>query len=191
MSDTAGHQPLQSGSHKAVIQEGAHVLDEQIVSRQQAFGALPAGINARQKAVIQMQRLAGNAATVRMMNAARSNTGLVQRDETGTPANEPIPGRTLGGVSAIQQPSGMACWATVSTMMASYHDGATYAVADIPTVVGRAGAQYTQIYNADTGLSGSQKGPFLAAMGLQSEPPASYTGHALSDMLSSYGSVKI
>jgi hypothetical protein len=81
----------------------------------------------------------------------------------------------------------MACWATVSTMMASYKDGDTYTVADIGAVVGRAGAQYTQIYNDDTGLTSSQKGPFLDAMGFHAEPPASYTGEALSDMLTAYG----
>jgi hypothetical protein len=130
--------------------------------------------------VLQLQRLVGNATTQRLLLQPRRSQ-LIQR------AGEDSFGQTIGGVTPLRQPSSMACWATVTTMMASYKDGRAYTVADIPSVVGRAGARYTQIYNDDTGLGSRDKGPFLAAMGFTSEPPASYIPRAVYDMMSSYG----
>ena len=127
--------------------------------------------------LVQLQRVVGNAAVQQLLESST----VIQRSE-----DESF-GLTTGGVTPLQQPSSLACWATVSTMMASYNDGQAYTIADIPTVVGRAGPQYRQIYTANTGLSGSDKDAFLAAMGLTAEPPASYLARAVYNMMEAYG----
>jgi hypothetical protein len=132
--------------------------------------------------VIQMQQTVGNIETGRVLREVEAGAEVQRADDAGTNF-----GYTVGGVTPLQQPSGMACWATVTTMMASYRDGLAYAVADIPDVVAAAGDHYRDVYNADTGLSNADKGPFLAAMGLRAEPPATYIATAVYDMMSSYG----
>ena len=132
--------------------------------------------------VIQLQRTIGNTATTRLLEQT-GRASVIQREGEGG-GNF---GFTVSGVTALRQPSSMACWATVATMMASYRDGQPYAVADIPNIVGQAGANYTQIYTANTGLSTANKEAFLLAMGLTAEPPASYIARAVYDMMISYG----
>lgn len=127
--------------------------------------------------LVQLQRVIGNTAVQHLLESSN----LVQRYE------EESFGQTIGGVTPLQQPSSRACWATVSTMMASFNDRQAYTVADIPNVVGRADARYRQIYTANTGLTGSEKDGFLAAMGLTAEPPASYLARAVYNMMEAFG----
>lgn len=132
--------------------------------------------------VVQLQRAGGNAATARLLEQAGNESTVQREGEEGASF-----GLTVGGITPLQQPSSKSCWATVTTMMASYADSQPYTLADIPDVVARAGETYRQIYTANTGLSNSQKAPFLEGMGLVSEPPATYIARAVYDMLSSYG----
>lgn len=89
-----------------------------------------------------------------------------------------------GAVTPIAQPSGMTCWCTVSTMMLGWKDGTAYT---IQQAMDKAGASYRQKFDSNQGLAGSEKPAFLAALGLQAEPPADYTIEALLDMLKTYG----
>ena len=154
---------------------------------EQQVQAPAAGVVARKGSltpaqVVQLQRAGGNAATARLLEQAGSDSTVQREDEAGTSY-----GLTIGGITPIQQPSSMACWATVTTMMASHRDGTPYTVADIPDVVAQAGEHYRQVYTQNTGLSGAEKNPFLMAMGFTAEPPATYIASAVYNMFSTYG----
>ena len=57
----------------------------------------------------------------------------------------------------------------------------------IETVMGQIGQVYLDKYNANQGLKGSEKGPFLAAAGLQPEPPMSWSIDGWMQNLKLYG----
>src|SRR5256885_11544523 len=67
----------------------------------------------------------------------------------------------------LAQPSSMACWATVYTMMISWKRQSSY---DIATAVGGVGARYLKIFQANTGLPAGGFGPFMKAAGMACEP---------------------
>jgi Papain-like cysteine protease AvrRpt2 len=67
----------------------------------------------------------------------------------------------------LAQPNTMACWATVYTMMTSWKRQASF---DIASAVGRVGARYLKIYQANTGLPSAEFGGFLRAAGMSSQP---------------------
>lgn len=83
-----------------------------------------------------------------------------------------------------QQPSDNTCWATVATMMVSWHDQASYM---IDAAMGRAGAEYQSMVKNDQGLLGRDKPAFLAAAGLQSEAPQDYTVEGLAELIQKFG----
>jgi hypothetical protein len=89
-----------------------------------------------------------------------------------------------GHVPPVAQATSMGCWATVATMMMSWRDNASYAVAD---AMSRIGTKWRKIYDGNTGLSGADKAPFLAASGLVAEPPANYTIERWESLLREYG----
>lgn len=89
-----------------------------------------------------------------------------------------------GTFEPLVQPTAMACWATAATMLISWRDQASY---PITTVCDMAGSQYRSYFDHDTGLSRDDKPAFLQRLGLQEEPPASYTIDAYRDMLRTYG----
>jgi len=89
-----------------------------------------------------------------------------------------------GTVTVLAQPSGMTCWATVSTMMLGWHDNQAYT---IQAAMDKAGSVYRQKFDADGGLSGSEKPAFLSALGLVAEPPMDYSVQGFLDLLKNYG----
>lgn len=89
-----------------------------------------------------------------------------------------------GLVPALAQPSDNTCWATSATMMVSWHDNASYT---IEQVMDMAGQVYRDKFTSDQGLASSEKADFLAALGLQGEPPMDYTVDGLLSLLQSYG----
>jgi len=91
-----------------------------------------------------------------------------------------------GLVAPIAQPSGMTCWATVTTMMIMWREQASLA---IPTALGRIGAAYVTKFNNDQGLSGAEKATFTAAAGLTYEYPQSLTAAGWEGLLRRYGPI--
>ena len=178
-SDGSSNQ--RNASRQSTAQPAA---DEQIqAGAEQAILGLSTG----QQAMLRMQRTQGNAAVQRMLR--QNVSAVVQRDPPDAAAQ--VEGAIRGTVLTIQQPSGMACWATVATMMASQHDGTAYTVADIPRVIGRAGSRFVTIFTNDTGLGSADKGPFLTAMGLIAEPPQSLSPQGIAGMLNGVGPIWI
>ena len=86
-------------------------------------------------------------------------------------ALEAINYRVPGIVAPIRQPSSMVCWATVTTMMVSWRNQQSMT---IETAIGGIGATWLAKYQANQGLSASEKPVVLTAAGLNDEPPASY-----------------
>lgn len=89
-----------------------------------------------------------------------------------------------GTVPLIPQPYSMACWATVATMMRSWHDNTSYTMEQVMDL---AGPIYRPKFKANGGLGSSEKGPFLAALQLRGEPPMDYTVDGLLSLLRAYG----
>ncbi len=87
-------------------------------------------------------------------------------------------------VPALIQPSDMTCWATVATMMISWQDTTCY---EIPMVMDRAGTTYRSKFDANQGLRGSEKQPFLDALNLRSEPPQDYVVVGMQQLIENCG----
>lgn len=100
--------------------------------------------------------------------------------------NAPVSYRVSGIVPPLRQPTGMTCWATVSTMMMSWRENASMT---IDTAMGTIGSQYLAKFQANQGLGSAEKGPFLAAAGLVAEPPMSYSIEGWLQLLRTYGPI--
>lgn len=87
---------------------------------------------------------------------------------------------------AIKQTKTMGCWATVATMLQSWHDGS---LSSIQAVLATAGGNYPALYLSNAGLSSLEKPGFLRALHLTTEPPASYTAEALEAKLRLWGAM--
>lgn len=87
-------------------------------------------------------------------------------------------------VPPLQQPTPTVCWATVATMMMSWHDQMSYT---IDGAMSRAGTQYQTMVANDQGLLGRDKPAFLTAVGLRSEYPADYTVEGFASLIAAYG----
>ncbi len=94
--------------------------------------------------------------------------------------NYTVPGQFFN----IQQPKTNACWATVATMLASWKQQTKR---KIPDVLDGAGPLYRQLYEANVGLSSSEKPGFLTAVKLFAEPPATYTADGLMSLMKVHG----
>ncbi len=91
-----------------------------------------------------------------------------------------------GIVSPIKQPSGMVCWATVTTMMVMWKRQQSMT---IPTALGAIGSSYVTKFNANGGLGADEKIPFLNAAGLAFEYPSSYSIEGWEQLLRNYGPI--
>ena len=96
----------------------------------------------------------------------------------------PVDYRIPGLVPALAQPTGMACWATVYTMLDSWRRQQSVS---IESAVGEVGRRWLDIYNADTGLTSADKVDFVAASGLVAEPPMSHSITGWESLLREYG----
>lgn len=91
-----------------------------------------------------------------------------------------------GNFWVLQQPSSMACWATVFTMLKSWRSQREMT---IPQALGAVGQRWVDIYNANSGLAGEDKPTFIAAAGLVAEPPQSYSIEGWENLLRNYGPI--
>lgn len=98
--------------------------------------------------------------------------------------NAPVSYRVSGIVPPLRQPTGMTCWATVTTMMASWRQNQSMTIA---TAIGSIGSQYLAKFQANQGLGHDEKAPFLVAAGLVAEPPMSYSIEGWLQLLRTYG----
>ncbi|MCK9373004.1 MAG: hypothetical protein M0P91_07385 [Sulfuricurvum sp.] len=109
----------------------------------------------------------------------------IQIKETATTGSGSSFDYTVPGlVPIIAQPSNMTCWATVATMMLSWHDNATYT---IQTAMDTAGAKYRTMFDNNVGLPGAEHDAFASACGLTAEPPMSYTISGLRSLIENHG----
>ncbi|HVI43989.1 MAG TPA: glucosaminidase domain-containing protein [Chitinophaga sp.] len=93
-----------------------------------------------------------------------------------------------GIVAPLRQPSGMVCWATVTTMMVGWKNQQS---SSIETVIGNIGATYLNKFRNNQGLLASEKIPFLRTAGLQFEYPQSLTIAGWEQMMRNYGPIWI
>jgi hypothetical protein len=106
--------------------------------------------------------------------------GQAMSTEVGNQINYNVPGI----VPLVEQPSNMTCWATVGTMMMSWHESASFPIAE---VMYRAGAYWRNKFDSNEGLSIEEKPGFLSAVYLQDEPPMCYTVEGLLALLENNG----
>ncbi|SFD84088.1 Flagellum-specific peptidoglycan hydrolase FlgJ [Chitinophaga sp. CF118] len=91
-----------------------------------------------------------------------------------------------GIVGPIQQPTGMVCWATVTTMMINWRNQSSSA---IETVIANTGTVYLNKVRNNQGLSSAEKIPFLRAAGLTPEFPQSLSIAGWEQMMRNYGPI--
>jgi|GEM_PF-1605037 len=91
-----------------------------------------------------------------------------------------------GTVTPIRQPSGMVCWATVSTMMLSWR---AQQPLSIETAMQRVGAQYLQKFRNNEGLAASEKEAFIRATGMEFRYPQSLSISGWESLLRNVGPV--
>lgn len=89
-------------------------------------------------------------------------------------------------IPVIQQPNGMACWATVATMLISWHNQQCYS---IETAMEIAGQEYLDMFNNGQGLPAGEHQRFASACGMTIEYPQCYTPEGLYDLLVNNGPV--
>lgn len=94
--------------------------------------------------------------------------------------------RVPGLVAPVRQPSGMTCWATVTTIMMQWRAQASMSIA---TAIGRVGSTWLQMFNADQGLPGNKKAAFLAAAGLAYQWPQSLSAEGWEGLLRKFGPI--
>ena len=92
--------------------------------------------------------------------------------------------RVPGLVAAIRQPTPNTCWATVTTMMMMWREQASMS---IQTAIGRVGASWLAMFNADQGLPSAKKAAFLSTAGLTHEWPQSLSAAGWEGVLRQYG----
>lgn len=93
-----------------------------------------------------------------------------------------------GDFWVMAQPSGMSCWATTYTMLKSWREQRQLT---IPEALATVGQRWVDVFEANTGLSGSDKPLFLASAGLAAEPPQSFAIPTWESMLRQYGPIWI
>jgi|SRR5580658_766607 hypothetical protein len=89
-----------------------------------------------------------------------------------------------GDKVVVAQPSSMACWATVYSMMISWKEQKSYAIEGAVESVGH---KYGDYYRGNTGLPANEFGPFLDAADMSYEPMQNPTIGGWLDRLRCYG----
>lgn len=92
--------------------------------------------------------------------------------------------RVPGIVPPIRQPTSNSCWATSTAIMVGWRDGQSV---PIETVMSNLGQVWLDRFNANQPLWETDKAAFLAASGLQAEPPMSYSIDGWVQLLRVYG----
>lgn len=112
------------------------------------------------------------------------NTGQSEKVDIQGNVVENVLASVKGLVPLLKQENEMACWATAATMMMSWKKSQSMSVPDVLAI---AGPEYVQKFNNKEGLASSEKDPFISALGLIGEPPASYTLQQYITWVNTYG----
>ncbi len=91
-----------------------------------------------------------------------------------------------GVFNVLAQPSSMACWATVFTMMKMWREQQSMS---IETALGTVGQRWVDIYTANSGLPSADKPTFISSAGLVAEPPQSWSLQGWEQLLRNYGPI--
>ncbi len=100
------------------------------------------------------------------------------------PVNYTVPGL----VPVLAQPSSMACWATVFTMLESWRTDSSLSIEE---ALSRVGQRWVDMYKANTGISSKEKEQFIVEAGLIGQPPASFPIDDIDSLLRNYGPIWI
>lgn len=115
----------------------------------------------------------------------RKQTVTVEKDDTagGAPV---IDFQVEGRLRPLKQPDNldMACWATVATIMFSWKHDTDAAIED---VVSLAGPGFLEMYTGNQGLKSADKPAFLQRLGLEAEPPRSFSVEGFAELLKTHG----
>jgi hypothetical protein len=88
-------------------------------------------------------------------------------------------------VPIIKQKEGTpTCWAAAATMLASWKAGKTLTPEE---TLKPAGEKYVTKYTSNEGLTAAEKDPFIKAMGMTTEPPASYPPSTFIQWMKDFG----
>ncbi|MBZ5857543.1 papain-like cysteine protease family protein [Flavihumibacter profundi] len=113
-----------------------------------------------------------------------ANTGNTESIDISSGPSDQSLAAVSGSVPKLKQDNNMSCWATVATMMVSWKEGKKLSVEE---VLQKAGAQYLAKFQNKEGLPSAEKEAFIEALGMEGEPPASYTVQQYIDWLKQYG----
>jgi|GEM_PF-2601171 len=91
-----------------------------------------------------------------------------------------------GIVEAVAQPTNMTCWAASATMMLLWRDQASYSITDAMDSIG---SEYRRKFDANEGLFPNEEVAFFAALGMQTEPPQSYSPEGILSLLQNFGPI--
>lgn len=91
-----------------------------------------------------------------------------------------------GDIPVIQQPNGMACWATVATMLMSWHDEVCYSIESAMQI---AGEEYSEMFARGEGLPAEKHQQFANSCGMTIEYPQCYNEEGIQDLLVNFGPV--
>lgn len=92
--------------------------------------------------------------------------------------------RVPGLFSPLAQPSSMACWATVYTMLLSWRRQQSLSIED---ALSQTGQRWLDLYRGNGGLPGAEHGAFFTAAGLVAEPLQSFSVDGWERLLRDYG----
>jgi len=85
----------------------------------------------------------------------------------------------------LHQPKDQVCWATVATILLSWHDNITYTIEE---VMDKAGPKYRQLYENNTALSLEDTPELLQKLKLVAEPPEmNHSPNGWMKLLKDYG----
>lgn len=118
--------------------------------------------------------------TIRALNDTESAT-LWRRVSPDLALDVTVPGH----VPALAQPSSMACWATVATMLISWRQGRSMT---IPEALGSIGGPWLANFRNNRGLLWTQTAAFANAAGMRMEPLESLTAEGFADILARWRS---
>jgi hypothetical protein len=176
--------------------------DYQSLTRQHLQQQIDGGESARESAQLERERSRPSLTEAAIDAANRGQSVQAERtDADGTTESVTLGGREAEGsridinhpIERIPQPpDSNVCWAAAATMMVNWKNQASSPTEDVLRTAGSNRTPpdedyYVNMFTADRGLVTSEKGEFIAALGMTSEDPASYGLPQYIDWLRNYG----
>ncbi|MDD5296960.1 MAG: papain-like cysteine protease family protein [Rhodocyclaceae bacterium] len=119
----------------------------------------------------------------------KTMTELNKYDKPSAPGTTGFVNYTIPGIiPSLVQPNGMACWATVGTMLKSWRAHRSMTIREALTVQNR---YYLELFDAGKGLPDTSHENFARAMGFRIEPLKNFTPEAWLVMLQQHGALGV